>query len=47
MNLTLFMFESGINAVMSTRFLSPEQKSDILCANAARFLRMDAAICSP
>jgi hypothetical protein len=35
----------GIEAIVAAEFLTPEQKSDILCNNAARFLRFDAAIC--
>lgn len=37
----------GIDAIMAADFLTDEQKSDILCANAARFLSLDEAICSP
>jgi hypothetical protein len=37
----------GIDAILTADFLSPEQKEDILCHNAARFLRLDAAICAP
>jgi predicted TIM-barrel fold metal-dependent hydrolase len=39
--------EMGINAIVAAEFLTPEQKSDILCNNAARFLRLDATICQP
>jgi hypothetical protein len=38
---------AGIDAILSADFLTAEQKSDILCNNAARFLRLDAAICAP
>lgn len=37
--------EVGIDAIQSADFLTPEQKADILCHNAARFLRLEAAIC--
>ena len=37
----------GIDAIMAAGFLSAEQKADILCNNAARFLRLDAGICEP
>lgn len=39
--------EGAINAIMTADFLTPENKADILCRNAARFLRRDAGICSP
>jgi predicted TIM-barrel fold metal-dependent hydrolase len=39
--------EMGIDAIVAAEFLTPEQKNDILCGNAARFLRLDAAICRP
>jgi Amidohydrolase len=39
--------EMGIQAIVAAEFLAAEQKSDILCNNAARFLRLDAAICRP
>jgi hypothetical protein len=38
---------AGIDAVLAADFLSDEQKSDILCANAARFLRLRATTCVP
>lgn len=37
----------GIEAISSADFLTAEQKADILCNNAARFLRLDASVCSP
>jgi uncharacterized protein len=37
----------GIDAVLSADFLTDEQKADILCGNAARFLRLDAEACAP
>lgn len=37
----------GIDAVLDATFLSTEQKADILCNNAARFLRLPATICAP
>ena len=39
--------EAGINAILSADFLSDAQKSDILCGNAARFLRLDESTCAP
>lgn len=39
--------ESGIAAVLGAEYLTAEQKGDILCGNAARFLRLDAAVCAP
>jgi len=39
--------ESGIDAILAADFLTAEQKADILCDNAARFLRLDASICKP
>ena len=35
----------SIRAVEEAEFLSDEQKSDILCGNAARFLRLDPNPC--
>lgn len=35
----------GIDAILSATFLTTEQKADILCNNAARFLRLDAGLC--
>ena len=37
----------GIEAILAAEFLTPEQKSDILCNNAARFLRLDVSVCQP
>ena len=37
--------EMGIDAILSASFLTPEQQADILCDNAARFLRLDGSIC--
>ena len=39
--------EAGISAIVGADFLSSEQKSDILCSNAARFLRLDLSVCKP
>jgi hypothetical protein len=36
---------TGIDAVLEADFLSDQQKRDILCNNAARFLRLDEATC--
>jgi len=35
----------GIDAVLGADFLSAEQKADILCNNAVRFLRLDSSLC--
>jgi predicted TIM-barrel fold metal-dependent hydrolase len=35
----------SIEAIESADFLSPDQKQDILCANAARFLRLEPKLC--
>src|SRR6266540_710202 len=32
--------QEGINAILAADFLTTEQKADILCGNAARFLRL-------
>ncbi len=37
----------GIDAILAADFLSTEQKADILCRNAARFLRLSASLCQP
>jgi len=39
--------ESGIQTIIDAPFLSPEQKADVLCGNAARFLRHAASVCAP
>lgn len=36
---------AGVDAIMAAEFLTAEQKTDILCQNAARFLRRDPAVC--
>jgi predicted TIM-barrel fold metal-dependent hydrolase len=36
---------AGIDAILAADFLTAQQKADILCGNAARFLRLDPAIC--
>lgn len=38
--------EAGIDAILEADFLSDEQKADILCNNARRFLRLDENICA-
>ena len=38
---------SGIDAIRTADFLSDQQKADILCLNATRFLRISTAICAP
>lgn len=35
----------GIDAIMTFDFLSAEQKADILCGNAMRFLRLPESVC--
>jgi uncharacterized protein len=35
----------AVEAIESADFLSAAQKQDIFCANAARFLRLDAKLC--
>ena len=37
----------GVDAILAADFLSAEQKADILCGNAARFLRLAALVCAP
>jgi uncharacterized protein len=37
--------EPGIEAILATDFLTADQKADILCGNAARFLRLPASVC--
>ena len=39
-------FRVGVDAILAADFLTKEQKADILCNNAARFLRLDASTCS-
>ena len=36
----------GIDAILAADFLSQTQKADILCNNAARFLRLPPSVCS-
>jgi len=40
-----FPLAESINSIESAEFLTEEQKSDILCANAARFLRLEESVC--
>jgi predicted TIM-barrel fold metal-dependent hydrolase len=40
-------FGPDVDAILAADFLTEEQKADILCNNAARFLRLDASTCSP
>jgi hypothetical protein len=37
----------GIEAIVTADFLNDVQKGDILCGNAARFLRLTGPVCSP
>ena len=39
--------EPGIRAILDADFLTAEQKSDILCNNASRFLRLQEQLCKP
>lgn len=39
--------QAGIDAILTADFLSEAQKADILCGNAARFLRLDESVCAP
>jgi hypothetical protein len=39
--------EAGIDAILQADFLSTEQKADILCNNAARYLRLGPSTCNP
>ena len=39
--------ESGIEAIRTADFLSDQQKADILCLNATRFLRLPSDTCAP
>ena len=41
------MFGAGVDAIVAADFLDAEQKADILCHNAARFLRLDNSVCAP
>jgi predicted TIM-barrel fold metal-dependent hydrolase len=35
----------GIDAILAAEFLTEAQKADILCWNAARFLRLGESLC--
>ena len=37
----------GIDAIIAADFLNAEQKADVLCNNAARFLRLEVSVCRP
>ncbi len=39
--------ETGDPAILAAGFLSSDQITDILCTNAARFLRLQPSTCSP
>jgi hypothetical protein len=41
------LFGAGVDAILAAHFLSADQKADILCNNAARFLRLDNSVCAP
>lgn len=36
----------GVQTIIDADFLTPENKSDILCENAARFLKLESSICA-
>jgi predicted TIM-barrel fold metal-dependent hydrolase len=36
----------GVDAILDADFLTDQQKADILCNNAARFLRLGEDVCS-
>jgi uncharacterized protein len=36
----------SLEAIETAEFLSPAQKRDILCTNAARFLRLQPSLCN-
>lgn len=38
--------DRGVRLIVEADFLSAEQKSDILCGNAVRFLKLEAAVCA-
>ena len=38
---------AGVDAILAADFLSADQKADIPCNNAARFLRLDNSVCLP
>ncbi len=38
--------EEGVAAILEADFLTDQQKRDILCNNAARFLRLGEEVCS-
>ena len=38
---------SGIDAIVGAAFLTAEQKADVLCNNATRFLRLPDQLCAP
>ena len=38
---------AGIDAILAADFLSADQQSDLLCNNAARFLRLNPSPCGP
>jgi hypothetical protein len=41
------LFGAGVDAILAADFLSADQKADILCNNAARFLRLHNSVCAP
>ena len=36
----------GVTLIMEAEFLTMDQKTDILCGNAARFLKLDSSVCA-
>ena len=41
------LFGAGVDTILAADFLSAAQKADLLCNNAARFLRLDDSVCTP
>jgi predicted TIM-barrel fold metal-dependent hydrolase len=38
---------TGIDAILAADFLTDDQKADILCRNASRFLKLGESVCAP
>ena len=39
--------EAGVQMILDAEFLTIDQKNDVLCRNAARFLRLASSVCDP
>jgi len=39
--------EAGVQVILDAEFLTIDQKNDVLCRNAARFLRLASSVCNP